>query len=97
MLQEIFYSPVDGSNSFKHRAATKNSSRVMSLLNRGAIYKNSHSVMSQSVEHDEDMFAVVFAVFAWLFVFSFRLLLIGLETGKRSNVLYVKACPLFRN
>ena len=53
--------------------------------------------MSQSVEHDEDMFAVVFAVFAWLFVFSFRPLLIGLETGKRSNVLYVKACPLFRN
>ena len=53
--------------------------------------------MSQSVEHDEDMFAVVFAVFAWLFVFSFRLLLIGLETGKRSNVMYVKACPLFRN
>ena len=69
----------------------------MSLLNRGAIYIYSHSVMSQSVEHDEDMFAVVFAVFAWLFVFSFRLLLIGLETGKRSNVLYVKACPLFRN
>ena len=39
----------------------------MSLLNRGAIYIHSHSIMSQSVEHDLDI--SLFAVFAWLFVF----------------------------